>query len=227
MAPILKKNIFPPNLNHLKGIKKQLLAAKPFFLTKLSISAYTTANPLILNMFASTAEVGAFALAEKIVMAAKHATSPIANIFFPKLARLFSENKPLYINELKNCLKIMLLGGAFLSSICFFMAEKITLLINNIPLHSIDIIRMMSLVPLLAAISNVYSLQVMTIHKKEKIISVIIFSISITSIILSLLLTNQYKAIGLASSILITELLTATVFMFFGIKLIKSINTYT
>jgi O-antigen/teichoic acid export membrane protein len=92
-------------------------------------------------------------------------------------------------------------------------------------LASIPLLKIMSFLPLLALLSNIFGVQIMLNLGFKKIFSLILFLAAIFSIILSLLLVPKLNATGTAINILIVEIfVTLAMGIFLKNKLINNEN---
>ncbi len=212
---ILKvKLIFPP----LKIIKDQLRDGWYLFLSSISINLYTTSNTFILGLLTNNTFVGYYAAADKIRIAFHGILNTISQSVFPFVNNLLRESFQKFINFNKKLIFFAGGIGLILTITLFLFASDITgLMLGEQYLQSADILRIISFVPFLVALSNVFGIQIMLPLGYDKVFNKIISAAAFIHIILLLTLIPEYFAIGTAVSVIITEFLV-TLLMFIFLK---------
>jgi len=212
---ILKvKLIFPP----FKMIKKQLHDGWYLFLSSISINLYTTSNTFILGMLTNNTFVGYYAAADKIRIAFHGILSPLSQSVFPFVNNLLKESFDKFINFNKKLIFFAGGIGLFITIILFLFAPEITgLILGEQYRQSANILRIISFVPFLVSLSNVFGIQTILPLGYDKSFYKIICSAAFIHIILLLTLIPEYFAIGTAVAVIITEFLV-TIFLFMFLK---------
>lgn len=111
-----------------------------FFLSRASVSIYTSSNAFLLGIFTNNTAVGYYTSAEKLYSAVQSLYSPLAGVLYPYMAK--TKNKPLYRNVFKLsvglntvlCISIFLLSGVIIS-----------VLYGNNFQESVDVLRILSI----------------------------------------------------------------------------------
>jgi O-antigen/teichoic acid export membrane protein len=75
-----------------KEIKLLLINSWPLFFSSFSTNFYTSLTPIIINTFAGTYATGIFSGLDKIRVSLLSAISPISQIVFPRINKVFSES---------------------------------------------------------------------------------------------------------------------------------------
>jgi PST family polysaccharide transporter len=205
-----------PRLN---DIKTQLKSGWNIFLSMISINIYTTSNTFILGLFASETVVGYYAAADKLRLAFQGIQSVISQSVFPYVNKLAKESKARLLNFNKQLLKLE--GGIslFISVILFLFAHQLAELVFGPEfLLSGKILRILSILPFVISLSNVFGIQTMIPLGFEKSFNFIISIAAILHILLLLVLIPLYLAEGTALAVSITELLISLMMFLFLIK---------
>jgi len=210
---ILKvKLIFPP----LKMMKEQLHDGWYLFLSSISINLYTTSNTFILGMLTNNTLVGYYAAADKIRIAFHGILTTLSQSVFPFVNILLKESFDKFINFNKKLIFFAGGIGLILTSTLFLFAPGITgLILGEQYLQSANILRIISFVPFLVSLSNVFGIQIMLPLGYDKLFNKIISGAAFIHIILLLTLIPEYFAIGTAVSVVITEFLVTFIMFIF------------
>ena len=179
-----------------------------------------------MGLLSNNTFVGYFSAAEKIIQAVKGLYVPISQAMYPYLSKMLHHNKTKGLNFIK---KFTTYTGSVMFLMCFFifmMSEDIVkFILGQQYLASIPLLKIMSFLPLLALLSNIFGVQIMLNLGFKKTFSFILSLAAIFSIILSFLLVPKLNATGTALNILIIEIfVTLTMGIFLKAKLIKNEN---
>lgn len=191
-------------------IKQHLSNGWPIFISTASISLYTNSNIVLLGFLCNEHQVGFYAAADKIIKAVQGFISPVSQAIYPHVNQLASESKEKAINFLKKTLKLY--GSfSFLFSISLFLlsAPIVRFVLGIDFVASISLLKWMSPLPFIIAISNVLGIQAMLSFGLNKEFSRSIVYSSFLNLILVIPLTIWLQAEGAAISLLITELFVA------------------
>ena len=199
--------------------------ANHIFISNLAISLYTTSTTFILGILTNNTIVGYFSAAEKIIEAVKGLMGPVSQSIYPYIAKKVSRSKE---EGLKFIQKLALFIGVittFISIFIFAFAEfLVKLLLGEQYFHSIIVLKILALMPLLIGLSNIFGVQTMLNFDRKKAFSLILIVGSIINLILSFTLVPLYQHIGSAISVLITEtFITTAMFIYLqknGLKII-------
>lgn len=207
----------------LKELKSELKNNFDIFLSNLSISFYTIFTTILLGIFASNKEVAYFDGANKIIRILKNLYNPFAQAIFPYLSEKFETGKKI---GLKIASKMLIYSSIIMLIICatiFLMADIIILTLFGAEFEkSVTILRVLALTPFFITISNNLGIQTMINLGYEKEFRNILFKGALFSGILSFVLIPLYQSIGSAVVIFLTELLIATLMIYFKKKNINN-----
>lgn len=167
------------------------------FKAQLWISLYTNSIPVVLGMVSSSTYVATYALADKLQKGIRFILNPISRAVFPRLALLYAKDINLADKLFKNSLLLTLFISALGSSGLFLFSENIVRLFNatHLPL-AIDIVEILSVMPILVGLSSTISIQKMIPQGKEKILQRIWFSAAVISIALVYPICKYYGIMG-------------------------------
>ncbi len=129
-----------PGLNWLRRL---LTDSAQFFLSRLSVSLYTTSNAFVLGLFAGNTVVGYYTAAEKLYIALQAAYQPLVNALYPYVARY--RNIPLYkkIFYFAIAANVLICIGLWIAA-----PRVITLLFGEHMAPSVTVFRMLVMVAL-------------------------------------------------------------------------------
>jgi PST family polysaccharide transporter len=188
-------------------IKFQLYEGWHVFFSSITISLYTISTTFILGLFTNNTVVGYFSGAEKIIKAFKGLYSPVLNATYPHASKKLKENKQLgliFINKLTLIVGvIMFLISALLYS---FAGSIIELLLGDKYYKSVLLLKIMSFLPFIISLSNIFGIQTMLNLGYKKEFSFFILITAVISIISAFILIPMYSEVGASISLLIGEL---------------------
>jgi len=191
----------------IQTVRQHLLDGWPVFLSTASISLYTNTNIVLLGFLSSEAQVGFYVAGEKIIKAVQGLIAPVSQAVYPHVNELASQSKEKAIRFLKKILRFLGSTSLLLSCSIFFLAKPIVKIILGDEFHAtISILKWMSPLPLIIAISNVLGIQTMLSFGMNKEFSRSILYSSIINLFLVIPFTVWLQAEGTAITLLITEL---------------------
>jgi len=198
---------------------RQLKESGLIFLSTCSISIYTISNTFLLGVFASNIEVGYFTGADKIRQAVQNLIYPFTAAGFPHAADLFS--KSIDIGKKFISKSFFKIGSfSFLISVILFLfsSQLVELILGDGFEKSVTILRIISFLPFVIFLSNLFGIQTMLNISLQKIFTIIIVVASLISLGLTILLVPVYKEIGTSISMLITEILVTLSIVFYLLR---------
>ena len=184
------------------SIKKQFKYSSEFFLSRVSVSAYTNTNTFCLGLIGSTVMVGYYVAAEKIYNAINGIQAPLGQALYPFVAK----NKD--IKTYKKWFKVAVLCNILVCSIVFIFAKEfITLFYGSEMTNAYHVLRIFSLISLVVFPSMLvgYPLIGAMGHTKEANGSVIIGSVVHIAGLFILFVINKMNIYSIALMVLITE----------------------
>lgn len=193
-----------PSIN---SIKVELKDGWYLFLSSAAISLYTTSTTVILGVISGPVSVAIFISANKLLQAAQSLYSPISASFYPRINKLMERNKKEAMSMIQYLLKIQTILTVFISVCLFtFSPYVIELLFGPQYEESSIVLRVMSVMPVVIGLSNIFGVQVLLTHGYKKEFTRILLLSGIISLFSLVPLSYFYGAQGAAISVVITEL---------------------
>lgn len=186
------------------------------FVSNVAISLYTVSTVFILGIFTNNIIVGYYSAAEKIIRAFIGLFIPFSQAIYPYIGKKAHESK----KEAIAILQKMSLGTAFftllLSFFVFLGAEWLSnTILGEEYQKSIIIIQVLSFLPLIIGLNNIFGILTMLNFGYEKQFSTILVYLSGFHLVLSFVLIYFYSYIGSAISVVATEsLITLVMYIF-------------
>jgi PST family polysaccharide transporter len=203
----------------LSDIKARLKSGWNIFQSMIAVNVYTTSNTFILGLFASETVVGYFAAADKIRLAFQGIQSVLSQTVFPYVNNLLKQSYVKFISFIKNLVKLEAAVGFLVSIILFIFSYQLTdLILGEKFILSGQILRIISFLPFLISISNVYAIHTMLPLGYDKAFNKIFSSAALIHIILLLILVPEFFAIGTSVAVVITEFIVTLIAVLFIIK---------
>ena len=197
-------------------IKSQLKSGWNIFQSMIAINVYTTSNTFILGLFVSETIVGYYAAADKIRMAFQGVQSVLAQTVFPHVNSLVKESYEKFILFIKRFLKLEVTIGFSVSLLLFiFSPQLVELLLGEKFVTSGELLRIISVLPVLISLSNIFGIQIMLPLGYDRAFNRIISSAALLHILLLIVIVPAYFAIGTSIAVVITEsVVTLLTFLF-------------
>ncbi len=206
MRIVLKDFKINFNIPSKEDIKTQLKSGWHIFISNVAISFYTTSNVFVLGIFASNAVVGYYSAAEKIIYMSIGLLNPISTALYPYISSIAVKSKEDASNFIK---KIIIFIGSFtfiISIIIFFASGLIlNILAGNQFENSIMILRILSFIPFIVGLSNVFGVLFLIALGYANRVSRVQFIVGVCYLLLLVPMTYYLKEIGTALSFLIVE----------------------
>lgn len=210
----------------IEEIKHQLKEGWYIFISTVAISLYTVSNTFILGIFTTNTIVGYYAGAEKIIKAIQGLLGPVTQTIYPHINKIASESKTRAIKFIQKI--TFLIGGTsfILSLIVFLFAGIIVKILLGTQYHeSIKVLRILSFLPFIVGLSNIFGIQTMLTFNHKKAFSNILIATSIFNIALAFILVPLYQHVGISVAVIISEtIVTVSMFLYLqkmGIKVLE------
>lgn len=191
-----------------KRMKNEILLGTDIFISSISITLYTTLNPVILGFFAGPQSVAYYSVCEKIVLAIKNVITPIYQATYPFMVK--SLNKERGINMGK--LKILFLLSGILGVIILITLTLFNNYIFKYFFHRdiIDTFKytllIMSFIPLVNFLNNSIFIQTLVPLGESKFLRKVTFLAGIINILFVAGFAKELGSIGSSLGYFLAEL---------------------
>ncbi len=219
---VIKKDFgIVPGKFSLTQIKNSIKESSPFFLSRVSVSLYTTSNVFALGLFSGNTSVGYYSAAEKLFQALQNAYSPINNSLYPFMTKT---------KDLKLYKKVFFLAIIFnivlISCLLFFSHDIITLFYKNDSIQTEHVFQLL-LIACLVIVPSVmlgYPFLAALGHSNYANKTVIGPSIVHLVALVILIVTKNFSIYTVAGMVIFTEslVLISRVYGVFRFKLYKT-----
>ncbi len=219
---IFKKYNIQFKLVRINQVINELKFGFLIFISNFSSQTYVISNIIILGFNSTELEVGNYSIAEKIMLIIRQLLVVLSQVIYPHICEISKKNE-----ELKKFLKKILIPVTFfIVVLCVFVNifsdNIVNLLLNRFEPSISKLIKLLSIVPIIVVL-NISSYQTLLAYNQKKTYSLIIIYGVFINIILNLLLSNIFGAIGTIISIIITELFI-TIGLYIAVKKFYKLN---
>ncbi|MDK9700925.1 MAG: flippase [bacterium] len=185
------------------------------FFSRMSINFYSTANVFVLGLFTSPAQVGIFAGADKLGKAFCAITAPITYATFPRMSHTLVRNRDEGRKLIIKSSLLMFSSSAVLSLFNFVIAPYYTKYYLGAGFEeATEVLRWQSLLILTGAMSNVFAVQWLLPLGFDKMYNRITIISAAAHIVLAAWLATRFGAVGMAWTVILTELLVVICTLF-------------
>ena len=186
------------------------------FIANISNGIYTNSTVFILGLFTNNTIVGYFSAAERIIKIIQSLFAPLFQALYPYFSKKASVSKKEMLLISKKILYIVSTIALFVSLVLFISAPFVVNIVLGKEFHeSIQIIQILSILPLTYVISNFLGTQIMLTNGKDKEYSNIFLYSTILNLLLSVVIAPIFQAVGIAYVTLATEILFMFSMIFF------------
>lgn len=176
------------------------------FISSISTSLYTATITVILGFMTNPTTVGYYAGAEKIIQAVRGLYVPVSQGIYPMISKKIHLNKAQGIAFVKKITLVVSLVMLFMSLLLYVFAHEIVMLVLGSEfLESVILLKIMSFIPLIIVLSNMFGIQMMLPLGHNKEFGRIIVAAAFIGLALSVFLIELYSDVGAALTVLITE----------------------
>jgi len=209
----LKIRIKVPKAHDISSI---LVVGWTLFLSNVAQSIYNSGNSFILGMLTNYTIVGYYSAAEKITLSLMGMFRPIALAVYPRFSKLASTSRNTVLFWGRRLLYVMgSLGLA--ASVGLFLAAPliVRIVLGDDYEPSVMILRILAILPLLFALSDVLSIQLMLPFGKDKTYTLIRVAAGPIHILFALIFIPMWQGSGMSVAYVITEVfIIASTFLF-------------
>lgn len=217
------KNMRFKELNLIQHLKPLFL----LFLTLFSISVYLHFDTVLVGILADNESVGYYSAPLKLVKIIIAVLAAITAAMFPKMVQYFEQGDLVQFEKmLKQSFELVLSIGIPTAILVFTLApEIIYILFGSNFEQAVAPLQITAPLILIVSLSTIFGFQILNVHSKDRAIlksAVVGMLFSLTA---SFLLIPKFKQLGAAYTILFTELLVLSFFIYFSSKVIQLKNT--
>ncbi|HIB8180951.1 TPA: oligosaccharide flippase family protein [Elizabethkingia anophelis] len=203
----------------LNKILKLILNEKMIFFSTVVISLYTSTNTVVLGFFARNDEVGYYTTSHNFLNIVNSVLSiPISIALYPYIGKAFGNSKEEGLQKIRIITPIIFYLTFFTSLAVLIFAPIVIKLFYG---HKFDLaipaLRIISFLPLIVSMSNIFGIQVMLNLNLDKLFFKTTFIASILGILLNVFMSKYFGYIGTAWNCLIIETIV-TLLMFVTLK---------
>jgi PST family polysaccharide transporter len=185
------------------------------FLLRSGLATYSTANVLILAMFAPAGIVGYYASAEKVAKAVTGMLLPIRDAFYPRLSQLAAHS----VKENRRLTRISAyieIGAGVLLSVATFAGAHliVRLLFGASFTAAVPILQILALLPLVTSLSDAIGFQTLLPAGKELLVMAAILAGGLVNIAFAVILAPRFMAEGMAVSVIFAEAAVCAVLIY-------------
>jgi O-antigen/teichoic acid export membrane protein len=182
-------------------------AAGVLFLSRLSISLYTSLVPLVVGLVAGSTQLAYFNLADKVKTLVQSLLNPVSQALFPRMSLLFKTDRFAALALLrKSALGVSVLS-ALAGGAMFVGADVIARLLGGDGFgEAAQLLRWLAFVPLIVAFSNLLGVQIMLPLGLNRAFTLILSGASVLSVVLVFPMVQSAQALGAVQLVLLVEL---------------------
>ncbi|MBJ8445339.1 oligosaccharide flippase family protein [Acinetobacter bereziniae] len=223
---IFKKHMVTKVKISFGNVKFELKESFPFFLSTASISIYTQLFVVILGFFSTSAAVGVYTAADKIIRAISLLFyTPINQVYYPKIASISSYDRKQALGLLKKIFKFSV-GVMIILSLTVFIFSSLIERFLGVEYDGIgNLLKILSLVPVVAAIGGVAGQMGLIAYidnaKSKKTFQNIYIVAGVFAICQVSFFAYLYHAVGASIAMLLTESLVAILMLYYFRKYYK------
>lgn len=181
---------------------------KTIFFSLVVVNLYTTTNTFILGIYQNSEQTGYYTAGQRLILIAQSVlTLPLTQALYPFIGKAFGDNRehglrvtqriiPLIVLFTGTATLAMILLGPFI--IGLFYGHKFD--------AAVPVFQILSLIPLIIALSNVFGIQIMLNLGMDKYFLRITAIGSVLSISFNILMIKEWGYIGTSFNWLMTEI---------------------
>lgn len=196
------------SLNFTFSFQKHIRPLLLFFLTTASVSVYTFLDTFLLGVISGSLAVGFYTTSLKIVKLSQNLINDLGGVILPRVSFLIESKNNAEVEKI--IFKSLYYVFTVSVPLCFFFflmaPEIINILAGSQFLPSILTLRLLSLLPLIIGLSNVFGIQILIPYKREKEMLLSVLAGSIFSVLLCILLCPVFEQNGAAIACLTSEI---------------------
>jgi O-antigen/teichoic acid export membrane protein len=176
----------------------------------------------MLGIISGSLAVGFYTTGLKVVKLSQTFVNDLGGVLLPRMAFLIETKDRFEINRIINKSLQYALTVSIPLSIFFFLVapEIITVLASRQFAPSIDVLRILCVLPLIVGLSNVFGIQVLLPFGKEKKVLIAVIAGCVLSLSLNYILCPVYAQKGAAISCIVAEIIVTFLMFLYAVKLV-------
>lgn len=213
---LIKKYKYVFILPNVKVMKVYMKEGWSVFLSTIAINIYTSTNIVLLGVFSNSIIVGYYSTANKIIDCVRGLMNAITQAIYPYISNRLKELKK------ENSILIKRIRNGYCGLCCFisifiyFFSEYIIIILfGESYRESVFLLKMMSVIPFIVSISNIYGIQIMMNFGYQKEFSKIIILAAIIDLVMVFPMVFILKAEGIIITSILVEFIVTILTVFF------------
>jgi len=187
-------------------IKREFKNGWHIFISTVAVSFYRILPSFFIGVFHSYEMVAYYAVGEKLIRAILGLLQPVSQTLFPFMSRKFDKSLHSGMKSAKNVLKYLSIFTFFLFLFIFVFAPNIICLFaGETYTRSTTVLLILSPLPFVVGIANIFGVQIMLNVGLEKAFSRILTFGGGLALVLAVVLIPPYPLIGAGLCVLIAE----------------------
>lgn len=189
-----------------------------FFLTSASVGIYTLLDTFILGIMTTAFSVGLYTTVLKIIRLSQNFIISLGGVLMPRISYLVEKQN---VNEITRILQkssLYVFTVAFPAGLLFYLLapEIIIVLAGEQYLTAISALQILSALPLIIGLSNIFGFQILIPYKQEKKLLKVVVIGSVISIIMCIFLCPILKEDGAAFATVTAEIIVTIMLGFYA-----------
>ncbi|MCG3813616.1 flippase [Photobacterium damselae] len=186
------------------------------FMSTAAISLYTTTVTVVLGFVSGPFSVAIYSSANKLIQAAQGLYQPISNAYYPRINNQMKKDRSLAFKTIRKLMKFQFILTLCIS-VCVFVFSPIVvdILFGVKYSDSVVVLRILSIIPVIVGLSNIFGVQTLLTCGYKKDFSKILMYSGVVNLILIVPACYYFSYMGAAVTVVITEVfVTFRMFLF-------------
>ena len=198
-----------------QDVLEQFKGGFRIFYSQIFVNLYTSSNVFFLGIFTNNTVVGYFSAANSMMQAMKSIVDTISAAIYPHTSKLLLSSKAEMESFLALWLKRLFVVGLTLSIFGVLGAANIVIFVAGQQFQSsVYIFQILALIPVIVTFTNIYLIQTMILMNQVSTYSRIVTMSALINLLVLFPLMHFLQGIGVAISMVITELYVAVTSIF-------------
>jgi PST family polysaccharide transporter len=208
MGLITALRVFPVRfeLPSFSLLKREFVDGWHLFLSKMATTLYNMGNTIILGLLTNNDYVAYYAAGDKIVRAIQGLQLPLSQAVFPHVGKLAVESKTRALRFASKLVRLVGVVNLIFSIGLLVFAPVICRVVLGPKLPgSVPVVRILSFLPLIIGVSNIFGTQVMVNFGLKKDLTKVFMIAGLLNTLLALAIVIPLRHIGTAIAVTTTE----------------------